>query len=63
MNHFDAGRLVSDWWIEKVCASYGGRPTVLRRWIRTGDGWDYDDRLEPSDADVAQALASNREPP
>jgi len=37
---FDNGRQVSPWWIAR---HRDGSP-FWRRWVRTADGWDYEDR-------------------
>lgn len=37
----DRGRRCTPWWVE----SDAGR-TFFRRWVRTPDGWDYEDQDE-----------------
>lgn len=54
------GQRVTDWWVEDACESYGGRPRVLRRWRLTKWGWDYEDVIAPTDAEVERALAANQ---
>lgn len=43
MTRVENGAAVSDYWPE-VVRVFGGYQIIFRRWRRTLDGWDYDDR-------------------
>ena len=57
MTHFEGGRLVGEWWI--AADPVNGHPGLLRRWWKTPDGWDWEERW--ADADEIRAVMQAQE--